>query len=1003
MQQQQSQAHTQTQQQQDTHLCLWVGCTKIAPDPETLYNHLCNDHIGRKSTQNLCLTCHWKGCEITCAKRDHITSHLRVHTPLKPHSCAICNKTFKRPQDLKKHERIHTQEHHTVHKYSKAAVADDPDFGSSAKERRSSAGSASSRRPSLEKKKRLSEDPQQPDFSSPSSSSLSPNSASTSSLTTPPPLDGLSSMNAYPQIPNQVYPFAQNLYPSTGPGSLSQGPLVHPFNQNYLRSDSHPFATHGYGGAHGQQPQFLGQKRGLEFDGFFDDVKKRRVEPTYDQNMALRLEELSRNLTSNQHGGASVSTGLPANASYLVQSQLKSLSGTNGALPSYVPSYHSSEPHALNRTSQHKSLQSQQPISTNLNQTNQNYLDLFSQAPPSLIPEFRNEEEVAQTNTFLFNLLVGAMAVQGQNGNNQYQQQQHQQPALVGGPRPEEDAKNVLGAQQFDPALLAELGLTGMPGLDPGVLNADMQLQHQIENHRLQLQMLQQQQQSLHQRQTLNNQPQRQQMMYPSLSDLNLVGSDAHRPIAHLPSNQNRSGSAPTAISRGTNQTGLGMQTLLQNAPLFQTATHLNADSPRAAESSYDSTDSSSLNSSPHLSHQASLQHRSSGYQSSSSSDAFSNHTAFSPPSSHGLSPLSIVGEGVTAGSSPEDSSTLFDGITHPALSFSSLAKPRGASVSVGLVPSWGGDLRSYRAMEPLQAGAPLSTSKVDEHERKSIKKQSKTEDEPDSAEERSPSDVAMKGGPFGYPEAESLKLPSINNPDLLPPYRPRQHSIDSSAASSDATAHHDGSSRDGSHSRSASPASPSSRASTPSFDAGRRSTTAYSDLRSTISKSSTPPPLASLSSTSKTKQSSPRTQTLPSISSIYPSFSRIPAQSERVSIAPMDTRPLKDIHLRRPSGTEDIVGGLNTLRLAASSSSSTQASPITISRPLNEDETTQSQSTLSGAGLEAGKHIELIKALLVGINQKWRAVVEEQGEEGKKDGEQEMELLDEKRTEVAV
>ncbi len=59
------------------HPCLWVDCEQVMSDPETLYNHLCNDHIGRKSTGNLCLTCKWKDCGTTCAKRDHITSHLR--------------------------------------------------------------------------------------------------------------------------------------------------------------------------------------------------------------------------------------------------------------------------------------------------------------------------------------------------------------------------------------------------------------------------------------------------------------------------------------------------------------------------------------------------------------------------------------------------------------------------------------------------------------------------------------------------------------------------------------------------------------------------------------------------------------------------------------------------------------------------------------------------------------------------------------------------------------
>ncbi|KAI8384035.1 hypothetical protein BD560DRAFT_322561 [Blakeslea trispora] len=90
--------------------CRWESCSKVYTDPEHLYSHLTNDHVGRKSTGNLCLTCHWDNCEVSVVKRDHITSHIRVHVPLKPHHCPSCDKAFKRPQDLKKHERIHNDE-----------------------------------------------------------------------------------------------------------------------------------------------------------------------------------------------------------------------------------------------------------------------------------------------------------------------------------------------------------------------------------------------------------------------------------------------------------------------------------------------------------------------------------------------------------------------------------------------------------------------------------------------------------------------------------------------------------------------------------------------------------------------------------------------------------------------------------------------------------------------------------------------------------------------------
>ncbi|EFQ97937.1 pH-response transcription factor pacC/RIM101 [Nannizzia gypsea CBS 118893] len=90
--------------------CQWQGCQELCPTPEALYEHVCERHVGRKSTNNLNLTCGWSNCRTTTVKRDHITSHIRVHVPLKPHKCDFCGKAFKRPQDLKKHVKTHADD-----------------------------------------------------------------------------------------------------------------------------------------------------------------------------------------------------------------------------------------------------------------------------------------------------------------------------------------------------------------------------------------------------------------------------------------------------------------------------------------------------------------------------------------------------------------------------------------------------------------------------------------------------------------------------------------------------------------------------------------------------------------------------------------------------------------------------------------------------------------------------------------------------------------------------
>ncbi|KAH0527863.1 hypothetical protein TsFJ059_002787 [Trichoderma semiorbis] len=91
-------------------VCRWNQCGLKFTNAETLYEHICERHVGRKSTNNLSLTCQWNSCRTTTVKRDHITSHIRVHVPLKPHKCEFCGKSFKRPQDLKKHVKTHADD-----------------------------------------------------------------------------------------------------------------------------------------------------------------------------------------------------------------------------------------------------------------------------------------------------------------------------------------------------------------------------------------------------------------------------------------------------------------------------------------------------------------------------------------------------------------------------------------------------------------------------------------------------------------------------------------------------------------------------------------------------------------------------------------------------------------------------------------------------------------------------------------------------------------------------
>ncbi|KXN88736.1 hypothetical protein AN958_06603 [Leucoagaricus sp. SymC.cos] len=251
--------------------CLWASCAQNFSDPEALYNHLCNDHIGRKSTNNLCLTCKWKDCGTTCAKRDHITSHLRVHTPLKPHICDICKKSFKRPQDLKKHEKIHTEEHHLQHKHSKAITVVDPEYvqrvrGDSAPRISDNKPIAASKTPSTN----LTLRPTAPCSKLQSATS----EAHYGVLPTPSP--ELDHPSVHPHQPSHDMFMASQSIPSW----------------EALRPDGASVS--------------IGSKRSHDYgsgvEEFFTDMKKRRVNPSYDPRMVERLNDIAYGQAGNSNG-----------------------------------------------------------------------------------------------------------------------------------------------------------------------------------------------------------------------------------------------------------------------------------------------------------------------------------------------------------------------------------------------------------------------------------------------------------------------------------------------------------------------------------------------------------------------------------------------------------------------------------------------------------------------------------------------------------------------------
>lgn len=224
--------------------------------------------MGRKSTNNLCLTCAWGTCRTNTVKRDHITSHIRVHVPLKPHKCEFCGKAFKRPQDLKKHVKTHADD-------SVILRSPEPDGA-----RRASA-----------------------------------------------PLRG---DNGHAYAASGVDSLAATAATAYGygnfhhPQQFPHGPY-HPAGLTgyYPPPNTAPYAPVYYAPQPAHQGQDLNQqaptgskKRALEgADQFFDEVKRHKIQPVYDNAMAQRLSQLQQympvpqeNLDYQAHGNTPVTS-----------------------------------------------------------------------------------------------------------------------------------------------------------------------------------------------------------------------------------------------------------------------------------------------------------------------------------------------------------------------------------------------------------------------------------------------------------------------------------------------------------------------------------------------------------------------------------------------------------------------------------------------------------------------------------------------------------------------
>ncbi|KAJ3352254.1 hypothetical protein GGF32_003859 [Allomyces javanicus] len=304
--------------------CQWAGCCARFADAELLFHHLSEDHVGRKAAGTLCLECKWTLpgghiCGLAKTKRDHLTSHLRVHmTDLKPHWCPDCKKRFKRPQDLKKHEltfsHIATRTKNSRRRSAQLAPTT-PNEAPGTSSSSSALASRSLGATSASSSVLPSPPPPPPRRASSSGSSegslLAPHNAHRLQLPTPalsgrdgpsPSPVGLPPVN-YARMPSPMsFPVTPTMDPlheshaTSWHGHASPTPAAAPRGLGALLGDASILAESSTSGtvAAGTTNTISSSKRPRDdLDDFLDGIKRQRLAPVYTPDVMFALDAVS--------------------------------------------------------------------------------------------------------------------------------------------------------------------------------------------------------------------------------------------------------------------------------------------------------------------------------------------------------------------------------------------------------------------------------------------------------------------------------------------------------------------------------------------------------------------------------------------------------------------------------------------------------------------------------------------------------------------------------------